>query len=497
MFVQPADGPDYEEVAEALNGVGVGVGAAAGGGGDAPNHYDMEVPGMRSAGTKAARAASAARAAAAAADGATNGTFTFVNGQTHGPMYETVDDAVNGGAAGDAPAEFIYNGGDGPFGGEGGGGAVVYDANNPTAASGSVVYGAADEAATYAEVGAPTTTSTTTNNNVDMYAVSAKRASHTDTEPQYVARDAMDASGNAMYVVAPGGADGQAAPRPVLEEGKGQVLVRPDHLLQGGKQMVCQRPAPSGANCKNKPVPGKQYCRGHCCPEPGCLSSKSSKEGGCSTHQRRRSSAAGAAGAAANAAAQKKQMQKKVSTTSAPRRASGGGSTAANPRHGSAGAGAGGGAAPPLLPKVGRPASGGGNSSTTPGDGGGGGKAREYINVPSGAGGGISRNGRKSSVYNGFDEVVGGDGEEGGGGAGAGESAAAAEAEYVTRADMGVESAMYDVAPHVDEDGPTPRPEMQGGGSEKRAVEIKHQDSGSGLNAEAMEDGGSDDDLDV
>jgi hypothetical protein len=64
----------------------------------------------------------------------------------------------------------------------------------------------------------------------------------------------------------------------------------------------CQRPAPSGANCKNKVVQGKQYCKGHSCPDPACKESKSSKEAACAAHQRRRSSGAAAVSAAALAA---------------------------------------------------------------------------------------------------------------------------------------------------------------------------------------------------
>jgi hypothetical protein len=82
--------------------------------------------------------------------------------------------------------------------------------------------------------------------------VSAKQASHTDIEPQYVARDAMDASGSAMYDIAPGGADGNdgPAPRPAMEEGKGQVLVRP-YLLQGVEQMAYQHPVTDGPALDN------------------------------------------------------------------------------------------------------------------------------------------------------------------------------------------------------------------------------------------------------
>jgi hypothetical protein len=49
-------------------------------------------------------------------------------------------------------------------------------------------------------------------------------------------------------------------------------------------KVTCQRPAPSGQLCKNTPVEGKLYCKGHCCSAVGCGASKSSASAGCPLH---------------------------------------------------------------------------------------------------------------------------------------------------------------------------------------------------------------------
>jgi hypothetical protein len=173
--------------------------------------------------------------------------------------------------------------------------------------SGTVVYGEVDDAshhdaaaapppataaaAMYATVGARTPGLNASNANAAAAAVEnhddmrtpGQRRSTGPTEPQYVARDAM-VNEPAMYDVAPTDAV-EVVRRPTMQGGANtvnQVKERRRSSISEADQ--CTRPSPTGGQCKNPKVGGRQFCKGHSCKHPGCDQSKSSSAGACPAH---------------------------------------------------------------------------------------------------------------------------------------------------------------------------------------------------------------------